>query len=454
MLKLLLTSICITSFFGSFMGSSINIAIPFISSEYNVSPEKITYMIAAFMICSASFLLPATALANRFSYKKIYILGCLSNAISSILVPLSTQFIFLVLFRGLQGLSAALVFCTGMALLVDNIPKEKRALYIALAVSCVYAGLSFSPIISGIIVDNLSWRVIFYFTACAQFIAFLCALGVKQDKNNTEHINYIKMLLCFVGGLLTLCILPNLSFHIIPISILLLGLILIGIYLYAESKAQYPVFPVSILNSNRLLSYALSASMLNYMASFAISMLLSMHLQLILAISATHTGIILIIQPVLMTIFSPLAGKLSHKFTANTLVIVGMLLSLVATIIFSTLENNSPMYIVYIGQIFAGIGFGLFSAPNTNIVMSSVSRDKYALASALQAMSRTVGMACGVSILTSLLNNIIDADKDSTLYIYELGYAISVSFMISSAILVIGLIFCILSKKESIKFSF
>ena len=148
------------------------------------------------------------------------------------------------------------------------------------------------------------------------------------------------------------------------------------------------------------------------------------------------------IQPVIMMILSSCAGKIARYMNAHISESVGMVLIFAALTLLHFLQHESSLFYMVICQVIAGIGFGLFSAPNTTIVMSSVKREQLALASALQAITRTVGMACCMAILTTILNSYIDAPHNTKLYISELSDAISFSFMISAFIAIIGCAFC------------
>lgn len=443
--RLLILSVCLIQFFCPFMGNSINIAVPALAAEYSTAPENITWVINVYMIATASFLLPATALANYFGYRNLYFSGCLLAAGATLAVPLSPTFYVLLLTRALQGICLSLVFCSSMALLVDKIDKDKRATAIGLVVGAVYAGLSLSPLIAGIIADSLGWKAIFFVTCIGLFTAGMLVRKIAKDIPNSHHFNLPKMSLCFMGISLILLSFSIASFHITALTLASCGIAFLSVYLIFESKSKHPVFPIKLVMGNRTLTLSLGACAFNYMSNFSISLLLALHMQFILGFSASSTGVFLMIQPAIMMVLSSLAGKIARFMSPHMSETAGMALICTALILLHFLDPKSSLYYMVVCQTVAGIGFGLFSAPNTTIVMSSVTRDKLALASALQAITRTVGMACCMAILTTILNNYIDARHGSDLYIHELSDAISFAFMISAFIAIIGLGFCLVS---------
>lgn len=446
----LLISVCFTSFCSSFMSSTINIAVPAISATFTVPPEYVTWAVSAYVITITAFLLPATALANRFGYRRIYALGALTAGICALVVPLLPAFGLFIAGRAVQGLFNALIFCTATALLSDNITGPKRGGAIGIMLAAVYAGLTFSPSLGGILTDTLGWRSLFYITAAGCFTACVLIRKVPFDKANTNDLPLFRMTLCFVAAIIILCNLSQLLEHPAAKYLLAAGTIPALWYLVLEHRAARPLLPLKLLCSNRILSFSLCASLLNYMATFVIALLLSLHLQLLTGMSASKAGLFLMLQPLLQCLLSPLAGRLSSKVSPHLIAIAGMLLSTAATAIFMLLESTTPLWIVLLGQALAGIGFGLFSAPNTSIIMGSVDRSKFALASGLQALSRNGGMSLSITMIMVILFLHIDATPDSTLYLYELNYAIAESFMFCTLLGAAGIVFCVLGRLASV----
>lgn len=449
--RFLLIAVCMSSFFCSFMGSSLNIAMPFMAEDYGCSPENITWMISIFTATSASFLLAASALADRFGYLKIFLIGTLSSAISSFLVGLTWDLTSGIIVRFIQGVCISLMFCTSMALISQRIQSKERSFAIAYSVASVYAGLTFSPIISGLIVDTLGWQLMFFATGVCLLIAFLLARTEKNDPPLHNHMPSVRMGLSFGLGVLILTSLSYYTTNHLSLYSLLAGLVMLVMYLWYEAKNAHPLFPVQYIISNKVFLFALLAALFHYLASFGYILLLSMQLQLIWGYSASHTGFILFLQPMFMVLFSSLSGKLSHIVGPQYLTISGMTLCAISTVILLFLEPNSSIWVIFSSQIIMGIGFGLFSAPNTIIVMNSVEPHQYAMASAVQSISRTVGQASSMALITAIMHYFVAAEPQTTLYVRELSYSIHVSFLFSSCAFGAGLLFCLMCLYNRIK---
>lgn len=447
----LLTAICLTSFCCSFMGSSLNIAMPFMAQDYGCSPENITWMLSSFTATSAAFLLAASALADRFGYLKIFLIGIFTSAFLTIGVGLTWNLLSGFIVRLIQGVTISLMFCTSMALVSQRIPKENRAVAIAFATASVYAGLTFSPIIAGLIVDTLGWQFMFIGTGVVLIAAFFMARTEDYDAPLKDHMPQGRMLLSFIIGVLILLSLSDYTSDTWALYTLLVGLVMLGGYLWFEAKSDEPLFPVRYIVGNKIFFFALLASMFHYLGSFIYMLLLAMHLQLILGYSASQTGFILFLQPMFMVIFSSLSGKLSHYIKPQFLTIIGMSLCASANFLLVFLEPNSGLALISTSQVIMGIGFGFFSAPNTLIVMNSVEPHRYSMASAVQSLSRTVGQATSMAMLTALLHYFIVAEPHTTLYVRELSYSIHIAFISAVTAFSIGIIFCLSSLIYRIK---
>lgn len=449
--RLLLIAVCISSFCCSFMGSSLNIAMPFMAADYNCSPENITWMLSSFTATSAAFLLAASALADRFGYLKIFLIGAFTSAIFTFLVGLTGDLLSGFIVRLIQGVCISLMFCTAMALISQRVPPTQRAFAIAYTVASVYAGLTFSPIIAGLIVDSFGWQVMFYATGALLLLTFFLAKTEKYDPPLKNTLPLVRMFVTFGLGVAILLALSSFTTFDFSAYVLYASLILLVVYLIYEAKNANPLFPIRYIMANKVMRYALLGSMFHYLASFIFILLLSMHMQLVLGFSASHTGFLLFIQPMFMVIVSSLSGKLSHIVGPQYLTISGMTLCASATLILLFLEPNSSLWLIFTSQFLMGVGFGLFSAPNTMIVMSSVEPHQFAMASAVQSISRTVGQATSMALLTAIMHYFVVAEQHTTLYVRELSYSIHFSFATSTCAFGFGLLFCLLCLYNRVK---
>ena len=432
------------------MASSINIAAPSLAAEYQIPPDRISAVMEALVLMTTAFLLPATAIANRFGYKPTFMVGLLSSSVMALIITMMPNFYTLLLANALQGIAGSIVVCTAYALLSDNLTKEERGPAFGITTAAVYAGLSLSPSLGGFLTDAVGWRAMYYLSAAGHLLSFFLTRSTPRDKANTTYYPYLKMVMVFVGLVLVLLSATIITREPKAIFALIAGLIIVLCYISLEKKSAHPLLPVRMLSDNAVLSFALLGSLCNYTSTFAIALLLSLYFQVILGYSATMTGLLLMVQPTIQCLLSPLIGKLANRINPHLICGTGMSLCALSTAFFAVATFHHRYDAVLTGQILAGLGFGLFSTPNTVIVMSSVERKYFALASGLQALSRNCGMTFCMVSLNVILMLLINAEHGTAIYLGELSESIRFAFFTSTAVGICGVLFCYLSYQKRI----
>ncbi|WP_295363281.1 MFS transporter [uncultured Succinivibrio sp.] len=443
--RFLILAVCINSFCGSFMGSSIFIAIPALSSDFHVPPEYITAVINAYVIAVTAFLVPTIAIVQRIGHKRGFVIGSVVSAITSVLIALSPNFYSLIAFRTLQGLSNAFIFSTTYALLIDNIDSKSKGSAIGMTTACVYAGISCAPFLGGFLTDTIGWWSMFIISACGNFSAALLCRNIPTDNPEPHKLAYLKGILSLIGFVTFFTGLSMFINNHDGLYLLAAGIVLLTFYVYRELTSKNPLLKLSVVLENRILNGSLLSSMFHYLSTFAITMLLSMHLQLINGYTASMAGIILVIQPVVQCLVSPFAGKAADRFSPHLISFIGLLISGSSLCILSFIEPKTPFYMIALAQFLSGLGFGLFSAPNSTIIMSSVPREYYAMGSGLQALVRNSGMAFCMAMVTSVLFYAINSEEGTTLYIRELSAAMQIIFTLSAILTLISALFLLIS---------
>jgi predicted MFS family arabinose efflux permease len=175
------------------------------------------------------------------------------------------------------------------------------------------------------------------------------------------------------------------------------------LFVKREIKSSTPLLGIALLRQS---SFAFSslAALINYSATFAVTFIIALYLQCVKGFSPQSTGILLMCQPAVMTFVSPVAGRLSDYKEPRIISSAGMLLCVSALVILTLLTAGSPIIHVIIGLVVLGFGCGLFSAPNTAAVMSSVEKKKYGTASAFIAMMRIVGQMLSMAVAMLVLS--------------------------------------------------
>jgi len=398
----------LTSFIGAFMANSVNIAIPALALDFSVNQFHLNWVVSIYFLFSAALAIPCGRLADIVGRKKLFLIGIALFAIGSLGCVLTTSFNVLIFFRFLQGVANAMVGGTSMAILTTVVPPQERGKALGMYSAVLYIGLSLGPVLGGFLVRYITWHAIFVFGFIVDAIIFLLILFKLTGEWKVaegEAFDYLGAALWVSGLALLLLALSNLTLAPYYPLVLIVGLTLLGLFIRIELKAAYPIFEFKVFANNTAFIFSNLATVINYMATFALSYLLSLYLQLVQGLDSSLAGLILLSQPVTMAIVSPFAGRLSDKIEPRVLSSLGMGITAIGLFLIIFFSLATPVSLIVANLIFIGVGFGLFASPNTNAVMSSVDKRYYSIASSTLGTMRLLGQTLSiatVSLITSI----------------------------------------------------
>ncbi|MDO5852358.1 MAG: MFS transporter [Methanobacteriaceae archaeon] len=408
----------LSSFTVAFTSNAVSIALPSIAYDFHISNILQNWIVTIFLLTIAATSVPLGKICIKYglnnSVKKGLIIYILGSFLSGISIDITT----LLISRTIQAIGASILFITGMAIITSEIPPSKRGQAIGFNISAVYIGLTLAPTLAGILTYNISWRTIFYITIPIGIIAYYISTKIskewitpKQTINKTSAILYMIGIILFIYGF---SIINTIS----GILITILGLVILIIFAYHELKNKEPIYDMKLFKNIKYTSANL-ASLISYFATFVVTYILNYHFQYLEGLNSQTTGIILIITPILMAIMAPLSGKLSDKIEPQILAATGMLIATIGIGLLCFLDNNTPIIIVILSMILFGIGFGLFSSPNNNVIMGSVPKKDTATASASLSTVRTIGQTLSLGMLTVIFAYIM-GNVEITPQVYSL----------------------------------
>ena len=393
----------LTSFLTPFMGSSVNIALPSIGKEFAMHAVSLSWITTSYLLAAAMFLVPMGRIADISGRKKILRYGISLDLAASVLLAVSTNEIEFICLRVLQGIGGAMIFGTAVAILTSVYPVGERGKALGINVAAVYSGLSLGPFIGGFLTQHLGWRCIFISYVPLELIIIVLILwklkgewaeakGEKFDLGGSVIFG-----LSLVALMYGFSLLPNVS----AVWLILFGVVGIFTFVRWETRVDSPVFDTKLFRHNIVFAFSNLAALINYCATSATGFLLSLYLQYTRGLSPENAGLILVSQPVIMAVFSPLAGRLSDRIEPRIVASIGMTLTVIGLLLFAFLNSATSFPFIIFNLILLGFGFALFSSPNTNAVMSSVEKKFYGVASATLATMRLTGqmLSMGIAML-------------------------------------------------------
>ena len=438
-----LTIVCLGAFITPLMLSAVNVAIPTIAEGLQMDAIAASWVPLAYLLSSGVFLLPFGRLGDMYGRKKMFLSGMITVTVASILASFAASPLVLILCRALQGMGAAMLFGTGIAILSSVYPPEKRGKVLGLSVSSVYLGLTCGPFAGGWVTQQFGWRAVFLFHIPVVLLVIVLGLVSLKGEWRGPAGQTFDVFGALIYGATVVALMYG--FSILPaapgFALILLSGIGCAVFFRYEKRLQHPLFNVNLFSGNPVLTYSCVAALILYSSTFSTTFLMSLYLQNIRGFSPQLAGLVMISQPLVMTLCSPLAGRMSDRHEPRLIASSGMGLTAIGLALLAAAGPQTPAGIVVTTLMLVGLGFALFASPNTNAILSSVDSKYLGAASGTVATMRVVGQMLSMGIVTLVFALMLGPVQFSAEQHGRLLASINASFVVASAFCFIGVYF-------------
>lgn len=372
------------------------------ADQFGTTPDRMSWVVTLFLMTTAAFLLPLGKVSDVHGRRRTYTVSLIMLALTSIAAALAPTLPILIGLRALQGIALAGIYVSYMPLLLATTDESRQGHIIGQSVALTYLGLSLGPVIGGAVTEFIGWRCIFILAALLVLLSYLLIRPVKAEwyENGAPFVNAISSVLSISA---ILCTLYGLSSFSDNSFFFYAGLVLSVIFVVHEGRSFHPLLPLYLFRS---LTFSMSnlAALIQYSATYAVSFLLSLYLQVILGLTPAVSGAVLLIQPLVMALLSPRAGDLSDTYGPRGIASLGLFLTAPGLLVFAVFPDIS------IGQTalclaVIGMGAALFGAPNNSAIMGSVKKMHHGIASSVLALSRNLGQAFSMAAVTFIMTS-------------------------------------------------
>lgn len=400
--KYIITAGSLATIIVAFLLNAAPVTLPSIAKAFAMNNVLQNWVDTLYLLSIAVFSIPCGKICEKYGIKKVLKVGLIIFFIGTLGTGLSQNAIMLLVFRAILGIAAAILNVASIALIVESMDNDKKGPAVAVAVAAVYVGIALAPILGGSLIFNFGWQSLFYatlpFILLNYFLVHKIDGEIRHDDDNkfdmTGSILYSIGIILFIYGFTR--ILETVG-QIITIAGIIL---LIGFGLW-ELRNKNPIFEMRLFRNIRF-SAANLACLFSYFATFMTTYVYNYHMQYIMGMNSQLAGMYLIITPAIMVVMSVLSGELIKKVQAEIVTGVGLLILTVAFIIMCFLSRTTPLYVLLIAMGLHGIGYGLFSSPNTLLITTTVPPQESSKASASLSAMRLIGQTVSLGIFTTV----------------------------------------------------
>lgn len=431
----------LAGFITPFDGSAVNIALPTLGAEFHMDAISLSWIATAYLLSSAIFLVPFGKIADIYGRKKVFLYGITIFSLASLAMTMVPSTEMLIAIRVFQGLGSAMIFGTGVAIVTSVYPPGERGKALGIYITSVYIGLSTGPFLGGIMTQHFGWRSIFFVNVPIGLLAIVLILWKLKGEWAECRGEKFDLTGSLIYGLSVVAVMYGFSLlpEIEGAFLLAAGIIGSIFFILYEKRIRFPVLDMNLLTKNRVFALSNLSALINYSATYAVTFLLSLDLQYTKGFTAEHAGFILIAQPVFQAMVSPLAGRLSDRIEPRLIASTGMALTAIGLFFLTFISEMTPIWYMICILIVLGIGFGLFSSPNTNVIMSSVDKRFYGVASGMNGTMRLLGQMLSMGIAMMIFAVVTGPVEITPEYFPQFVASLHYAFILFTIFCIVGI---------------
>jgi EmrB/QacA subfamily drug resistance transporter len=401
--------VLVASILGSFVAfldvSVVNVALPAIRADLGGGVAAQQWIVDAYLVTLGSFILLAGSLSDLFGRRRVFAAGLLGFGVTSLLAAIAPSAMVLIVARGLQGATGALLVPSSLALIVANFSGAEQGK--AIGTWTAWTGIAFivGPLLGGALVDVSSWRWVFAINVVpiAATLAVLARLPREPAHAERRRVDWPGGVLCAagLGGIIYgLIEAPTRGWASPTISVSLVGgVAAFGAFLRYERSAPQPMLDFALF-ANRNFAVGNAATAAIYAGLTAFTFVLTVYLQQVAGYRATAAGLALLPVTTLMFLLSPIAGRLAGKHGPRWFMTFGPLIAAAGFLLMLRMHARAAYFTeVLPGILLFGLGLACTVSPLTAAILGGVDQRHAGIASAINnAVARVAGLLAVAAI--------------------------------------------------------
>lgn len=388
-------------------GTIVNVALPTLVRDLSTNFPTVQWVVLAYLLTQATLILSVGRLGDMLGKKPLFVVGLVIFTAGSVLCGLAFNVYWLIAFRMVQAIGAALMLALGMAIITEAFPPQERGRALGISGSIISVGIVIGPALGGLIIDSLSWRWIFFVNLPVGIVGTWMALhyipGLKPGgKQRFDYFGAVTMFISLLALLLALTWGQQLGFGAPQILLLFaVSIIFLVLFIVIEWRIKQPMIDLHMFRNN-LFSMGLITGFITFVCIAGAVILLPFYLENMLGYSPRNVGLLMAAVPIVMMVVAPVSGSLSDRFGTRPITVIGLVILVAGYYAMTTLNAQTSAVGYLLRLLPVGIGMGVFQSPNNSAVMGAVQRERLGIASGLLSISRVLGQIVGIAVLGAL----------------------------------------------------
>lgn len=388
----------------------VNVALPTIQRKLGAGVSELQWIIDAYTLTFATFMLTGGTLADKFGRKRFFIIGLVVFSLGSLFCGLAANMSELIAFRALQGVGGSLLLPGSLAIISATFQGRERGAAIGIWSAMSGVAVAVGPLVGGFLVQNVSWQSIFFINVPIGVVALVLTFVVVQDSRDGSGLRRLDPPGA-VTGTLGLFFLVYATIEgdargwtdSLILGSYALAAAFLAAFIWVETHRETPMLPLSLFR-NRTFSASIGTAVSLFFALFGMTFFISLYLQNVLGYDPVATGIRMVPFTVMILLIAPVSGRLSDRFGSRWFMAGGTALLAGGLAMALRMEVGSSYPTVILpSMLMMGAGMALTMAPLSSTVMSSVEPRRAGVASATQTTSQQVGGVFGIALLGAVV---------------------------------------------------
>jgi EmrB/QacA subfamily drug resistance transporter len=379
----------------------VNVALPDMARSLHTTFPDLQWVIDLYALVLGALVLTVGSIADRIGRRRVYLIGLVLFAASSLACGLAPNAAVLIAARGVQGVGAAAMFATTMALISHSYSGRDRGVAFGAWGAVNGAAAAAGPIIGGLLTAHFGWRWIFLVNLPVSVVAVALTLAVVSESSdpNPRRIDLAGMASFTVAAAtLTYALIRGDWGSLLTIALLAVAAVAIAAFVFAERTVHDPMLDLGLLKNGTFSGLLIAGALLSA-AAWAGMTYQSLWLQSVLGLSAIGAGLVVLPCSAAAFIVSAVIGRVLHLVSHRLLIGTGLLVIAAGAAAQAVVRTGSGWAVVLPGLALVGIGAGLVMAPLTSTAMAAVPWQRAGMAGGALSAFRQLGYAFGIAVL-------------------------------------------------------